>query len=159
LWWLWLLSSAWAGCSLADVEEALAALDHALVADVRAVEPASEAVDRQLKCTRELVSATLAARIHHTWAVLALRTRDHDQAALHLVAAWVAAPMIPRHPQMPTLSEAGDRFAVLQEEVLEEREVTHLPKEMLVDGHPATWVLDGVPAILQAPGKKPRVVR
>jgi hypothetical protein len=157
--WALLATLAWGKCTLADVESSLAALDTALAGDVRAVEPAREAVDRHLKCSRELVSATLAARLHHTWAVLALRTRDHDQAALHLLAAWVAAPMIPRHPLMPTVSEAGDRLLVLQEEIMEDRQVTHLGKLTYVDGHPATWVLDGVPAILQQAGKKPRVLR
>lgn len=158
VWW-WLMSVAWGRCSLADVSTALDAVDHALAYDIRQVAPATEALDREVRCTKEMISATQAARIHHTWAVIAHRTKEPEQAALHLLAAWIAAPMIPRHPQMPLVSEAGDRFAVLQESALEERRVTRLPHTAYVDGHPAGWVLDGVPAILQQQGKKPKVLR
>ena len=158
--WLWLwLSTAWANCTIADLEGALDGLDRALSADFRAVQPATEAVERQIKCTKETISAMLAARIHHTFAVLEHRTKDHEQAAKHLVAAWIAMPMSSKHPQMPIASEAQERFKQLQESVLADRPTSSLPTLTYVDGHPATWAVDDLPAILQKPGKKPKFVR
>jgi len=156
--WLW-LSSAWAACTLADVGASLDALDEALATDFRAVEPATEDVERHLKCTKEMVSAMLAARIHHTYAVLAHRRKDPDKAAAHLLAAWVALPMAPKHAQMPVVTEAQEKFKQLQESVLADRPTSSLPTLTYVDGHAATFTIDGLPAILQRPGKKPKFTK
>jgi len=158
LWWL--ASVAWGGsCTLADIDRALDTLDRALAADFRSVEPATELVERQIKCTKEMVPAMQAARVHRTFAVLAHRTKDPDLAARHLLAAWIAMPIAPKHELMPVASASQEQFKQLQETLLFERPTSPLSSLTYVDGHAALWTIDGLPAILQRPGKKPKFVR
>jgi hypothetical protein len=156
---LLLLSIAWAGgCNLQSLNTSMTVLENDLAQRWWAVEEQSKRVVKELECLKEPVGQATLLKIHEQLAVAAHIRKDFDDAAAHLVAAWISQPMMVFPSAIPSTSPARGRFAALQEKILSEGTVVRLDRPAYVDGHWASWVYEELPMIVQEPGKKPRIM-
>jgi len=157
--WILLLSLASAGgCNLPTLRTSMTVLDGDLAQRWWAVEEQAKRVEKDLQCLKEPVDQATLLKIHEQLAVAAHIRKDFDAAAAHLVAAWISQPMMVFPATIPTTSPARGRFAALQEEILSDGVVVQLDRPAYVDGHFAGWVYEGLPMIVQEPGKRPRIM-